>query len=139
MNATEENLLKIKDVGPVATKNIVNFINDNRNIKIINELNNLGVWPKPILFSENSNLFENKTFVITGTLSKPREDYKKLIEELGGKVSSSVSKKTTYLLCGEESGSKLEDAKNNNVSILNENEFLNLIQNNNNNNKKMKP
>lgn len=135
MNATEEDLLQIKDVGPVATKNIINFISDNRNIKIINELNKLGVWPKPILASENSNLFENKTFVITGTLSKPREDYKKLIEDLGGKVSSSVSKKTTYLLCGEEAGSKLEDAKKNNVSILNENDFLNLIQNNNNNNK----
>lgn len=136
MNATEEELLSIKDVGPVATKNIINFINDNRNIKIINELNNLGVWPKPVLSFESSNLFENQIFVITGTLSKPREEYKKIIEDLNGKVSSSVSKKTSYLLCGEEAGSKLEDAKKNNVNVLTEQEFLNLIQSNN---KKIKP
>ncbi|MEC7639023.1 MAG: BRCT domain-containing protein, partial [Verrucomicrobiota bacterium] len=69
----------------------------------------------------------NTSWVITGTLSKPREEYKKTIEELGGKVMNSVSKKTTYLLAGEKAGSKLNKAEKLDVTILNEDEYLNLI------------
>ena len=62
-------------------------------------------------------------------LSKPREEYKQTIEELGGKVMNSISKKTTYLLAGEKAGSKLNKAEKLDVTILNEDEYLNLIDN----------
>lgn len=126
INCNEDQLLSIRDIGPVATKSILTFLSDNRNIKIINELGKLGVWPKELL-SNNSNLLEGKTFVITGTLSIPREEYKQKIELLGGKISSSVSKKTDFLLAGESAGSKLVDAQKHDVQIINEEEFNNLI------------
>lgn len=124
MNATEEELLSIRDVGPVASKSVLAFLNDDRNIKILNELGKLGVWPQPVLVDTNNSSFEGQTFVITGTLSKGREDFKKIIEEKGGKVSGSVSKKTNYLLCGENAGSKLEDANKHGVKVLSEEDFL---------------
>lgn len=130
MNANEEDLLSIKDVGPVATKSILTFLNDDRNVKILNELNKLGVWPKPVLVNNQSNAFDGKVFVITGTLSRPREDFKKTIEDMGGKVASSVSKKTSYLLCGDAAGSKLDDAKKHNVQVLSEDDFLALCSDN---------
>ncbi len=128
MNAKEEELLSIKDIGPVATKSILLFLSDDRNITILNNLNNLGVWPKPTVNDTTNDLFNGKSFVITGSLSKPREEFKKIIEDFGGKVSSSVSKKTSYLLCGSDAGSKLEDAQKHNVTILSEDDFLNLLQ-----------
>lgn len=127
MNATEQELFSVKDVGPVVTKNILMFVNDSRNIKILNELDRLGVWPNPILVTANQIFFENKTFVITGTLTRGREEFKKIIEDLGGKISGSVSKKTTYLVCGDAAGSKLDDAKKHGVTVLNEEEFNALL------------
>lgn len=127
MNATEEELKSIKDVGPVAAKSITVFMNDPRNIKILNDLGKFDVWPQPIIVDLNSTIFDGKTFVITGTLDKPREEYKKMIEEFGGKISSSVSKKTSYLVCGEAAGSKLDDAKKHNVTILTGEDFDNLV------------
>lgn len=127
MNTTQEELLTLRDVGPVASESIYNFFNDMRNIKIINELGKLGVWPQELVIDKNNNIFEDKTFVITGTLTKPREYFKKMIEDKGGKVSGSVSKKTTYLLCGEEAGSKLDNAKKIGVTILNEDDFESLV------------
>lgn len=129
MNATEVDLLSIRDVGPVATKSILTFLNDNRNIKILNELGKLGVWPQPMIVNTSEMIFIDKVFVITGTLSRPREDFKKIIEEMGGKVSGSVSKKTTYLLCGDNAGSKLEDANKHGVSVLSEQDFISLCEN----------
>lgn len=126
MNATEDDLLSIRDVGPVASKSVLAFLNDDRNIRILNELGKLGVWPKPMLVNTQSNIFDGLTFVITGTLSKGREDFKKMIEDMGGKVSGSVSKKVNYLLCGENAGSKLADAQKHDVSVLSEEDFVNL-------------
>ena len=132
MNASEADLISIKDVGPVASKSVVAFMNDPRNIKILNELDKLGVWPKAIEVNANQTFFDGKTFVITGTLSKGREEFKKIIEDFGGKISGSVSKKTTYLLCGENAGSKLDDAKKHNVTVLSEDDFENILPKNNN-------
>lgn len=128
MNTSIQELMNIKDIGPVASKSIYNFFNDSRNIKIINELNNLGVWPKEVIIDPDNNIFENNIFVITGTLTQPREYFKKIIEDKGGKVSGSVSKKTTYLLCGDNAGSKLDDAQKHNVTVLNEEDFSELLQ-----------
>jgi DNA ligase (NAD+) len=135
MYTTKEDLISIRDIGPVASTSIYEFFNDARNIKIINELNNFGVWPKSFIINEDQTIFEGLTFVITGTLNQPREDLKKAIEERGGKVSSSVSKKTNYLLVGENAGSKLEEAKKHSVTILTEEDFLTLLTNQ----KKIKP
>jgi DNA ligase (NAD+) len=139
MNAKKEDFIsesgktKIRDVGPVASESILAFLNDDRNIKILNELGNLGVWPKPVLVNTQIKVFDGLTFVITGTLSKGREEFKKIIEDMGGKVSGSVSKKVNYLLAGDGAGSKLSDAEDINqkagtevVHILDEQAFLNL-------------
>lgn len=139
MNIKKEDLIsdsgktKIRDVGPVASESILTFLNDDRNIKILNELGNLGVWPKPVLVNTQLNIFEGMTFVITGTLSRGREEFKKMIEDMGGKVSGSVSKKVNYLLAGENAGSKLTDASEVNqkagteiVQVLDEQKFLDL-------------
>ncbi len=130
MNASEEDLLSIRDVGPVASKSVLTFLNDDRNIKILNELGRLGVWPQPMLVNTQANSFEGMAFVITGTLSRPREDFKKIIEDMGGKVSGSVSKKTNYLVCGDNAGSKLDDAKKHGVHVLSEADFISLCDGN---------
>jgi DNA ligase (NAD+) len=127
MNATEDELLSIKDVGPVATKSILKFFSEKSNILLLSELNKLGVWPQTVIPDVTNNQLSGLTFVITGTLSKGREDFKKIIESSGGKVSSGVSKKTNYLLCGDNAGSKLEDAQKFNVTVLSENDFENLL------------
>ena len=106
MNASEDDLKSIKDVGPVAAKSVVMFMNDSRNIKILNELDKLGVWPQALAMDNTKKIFEDKTFVITGTLNKGREEYKKLIEDLGGIVKSSVSKKTSYFVISLKTASK---------------------------------
>ena len=74
-----------------------------------------------------SNTFEGKSFVITGTLSKPRAEFENLIKENGGKTSSSVSKNTAYVLAGDSPGSKLLKAEKLGVKILDENEFFILL------------
>lgn len=76
---------------------------------------------------EDSVIF-GKTFVITGALSRPRDEFKNLIESLGGKVSGSVSKKTDYVLFGQEAGSKLDKAQELGVKCIDENEFNELIE-----------
>lgn len=139
MNASEDDLKSIKDVGPVAAKSVVMFMNDSRNIKILNELDKLGVWPQALAMDNTKKIFEDKTFVITGTLNKGREEYKKLIEDLGGIVKSSVSKKTSYLLCGVNAGSKLDDAEKHEVPVLDDIKFEQLIEQLNNAPAKPKP
>ena len=81
---------------------------------------------------KKDTLFNGMTFVLTGSLSSyTRKEASEIIEKLGGKVSSSVSKKTTYVLAGEDAGSKLDKAKNLNVKILNEQDFDFMINNKN--------
>ena len=69
-----------------------------------------------------------KTFVITGTLSKPRDEFKEKLESLGANVTTSVTKKTDYVLAGEKAGSKLDEAKELNIKIINEDEYLKMIE-----------
>ena len=84
--------------------------------------------PKTTQTPQSTTNLSGKTFVITGTLSQKRESYQEILESLGAKVSSSVSKKTDFLLCGEEAGSKLAKAQELGVKILNEKDFWELIK-----------
>lgn len=128
LNATEEEIVSVHEIGPKIAESVSAFFRDSKNIKLINELKKAGLQ-----FESEKNkdpgkineLFNNKTFVLTGTLENyKRDDAQKIIEDLGGRVSSSVSKKTDYVLAGAEAGSKLEKAKTLGVKVLTEEEFI---------------
>ncbi|MDQ5957247.1 MAG: ligase [Patescibacteria group bacterium] len=128
-NATLEQILQIENFGPASAESIIEYFKNPKNQKSINLLlSELTIQDQEEdkTFKNNINI-ANKTFVITGSLSKPRDYYKDLIEKLGGKISSSVSSKTSYLLAGEDAGSKLNSAKKLNIKIIDEAEFEKLI------------
>ena len=120
------------EVGDIIAKSVVDYFSDEENIKIINELRNLGVnfnYLGKTVDNTNDNI-NGKTFVITGTLSKSRDYYKEILEDLGGNVTGSVTKKTDYVLLGENPGSKYDKAKELNIKIISEEDFNNMIDNN---------
>lgn len=129
--ASEEELLEIADVGPVVAKSIVSFFADERNIETINALkeqhvnfNYLGSTVKAA-----DSYFSGKTVVLTGTLSKyGRKEATEILENLGAKVTGSVSKATDVVIAGEEAGSKLDKAQALGITVLNEEEFLELLK-----------
>ena len=119
--ATADELVKVPDVGPVVAKRIRDFFDEEHNLDVIRQLQDLGVhWPDtdPMQVAEDGP-FTGKTFVITGTLpGMTRDEAKALIQKEGGKVTGSVSKKTSYLLAGEKAGSKLSKAQQLDVEVL---------------------
>ena len=123
-----EELQEIEGVGPIVAKSIYKFFGDKNNISIIGRLKNYGIkFPEETTRSKEG-IFSGKTFVLTGTLdSYTRAEAKKEIENQGGKVSSSVSKKTDFVLAGADPGSKLEKARKLGVKIIDEIEFKKLI------------
>lgn len=128
INASEESISSIHEIGPSISASVKKYFADEHNLKIINRLKEAGL----IFISEkkeNANLgLSGKTFVLTGTLSKfTRDEASDKITALGGKVTSSVSKNTSFVVVGENAGSKLEKAKSLGVEILSEDDFLNLI------------
>lgn len=128
-NASKEEILKIDDIGEIIADNIYNFFKERYNIDEIDSLFGCGVKIKEVeLLRTNPNI-TGKTFVLTGTLTKPRGEVETLIENLGGKTSSSVSKNTDYVLAGESAGSKLDKARALGVRIINEEEFNDLLKN----------
>jgi len=127
MNASEEELTSIPGIGPVIAENIAEFFKDKKHRQMIDKMKKGGVLFRSYKKSAKSAKLKGKTFVITGTLSKPRPHFKKVIEENGGKVTGSVSAKTDFLLCGTEPGSKLDDAKKLGVKVLDEKELSNLL------------
>lgn len=126
-NAKKEDILEVEDIGEVIADNIVAFFHDKNNIKEIESLLALGININQIA-QTNDNRLQGATFVITGTLSKPRNEIEKLIENYGGKVSSSVSKKTDYVLAGENAGSKLDKAKALGIKIIEEKDLNDILQ-----------
>jgi DNA ligase (NAD+) len=128
MAAATEELQRIPDVGEVVAASIHRFFQEPRNRQMITRLQKLGVRPKaePKKKVSDSEI-AGATFVITGTLSQPREEIAETIIQRGGKVSGSVSKKTNYVLAGEEAGSKLDKAKQLGVRILDEAEFRKML------------
>lgn len=129
-SASEEDLIKIDGIGDKAAKSVVEFFKNPYNLSVLNKLEEYGVKPQGSAFEKLSDIFSGKTFVITGTLSKPRNVFEERIKKAGGKVSSSVSKKTSYVLAGENPGSKFDKATALGVIILNERDFELLSQGN---------
>ena len=129
MNASIEELSKINDVGEISAKSIYEFFKQEQSIDLINKLKNAGVNMSMIDEENSDNRFENMVFVLTGSLENyTRDEASKIIEKFGGKTSSSVSKKTTYVLAGDEAGSKLTKAQNLGVKVITEKEFDDMIK-----------
>ncbi|NCN40584.1 NAD-dependent DNA ligase LigA [bacterium] len=117
LKANEEELLTIEDIGPKVASSILNSLSSQDFVKEAKSLIQLGVHVESAKTPKGSQ-FAGMTFVITGTLPVKRDEAKAFIEHRGGKVSGSVSKKTSYLLAGEEAGSKLEKARELEVPVL---------------------
>ena len=128
-NATFEELVAVQDVGDIVARGVIEFFKEEKAINTINELLALGVNPSFEEVKIIESPFEGKTVVVTGTLNKySRNEIKEKLEILGAKVSGSVSKKTDYVIAGEEAGSKLTKALDLGVKVLNEDEFEELIK-----------
>ena len=126
--ATAEELENINGIGELTAQEIVKFFGDTNNQNLIQELLSCGVIPEAAQKSESEKL-KGKTFVLTGTLQNmTRNQASDIIKLHGGQTSSSVSKNTTYVLAGENAGSKLDKAKNLGIKILTEEDFLEMIK-----------
>lgn len=131
MQASEEDLLSIKDVGRVVAHSIVTYFKNEKNIELINKLISNGVNTKYLgqLSNSATSYFSGKTVVLTGTLSKyGRKEATEILENLGAKVTGSVSRSTDVVIAGVEAGSKLDKARSLNITVLDEDEFLSLIK-----------
>ncbi len=128
MKATEEQLLEVSDVGPVVAKSILRFFSDPLNVELVEQLLASGIhWPAIEVQEKGEQVLAGKTLVLTGTLpTLSRDQATEVIEKAGGKVSGSVSKKTSYLVAGDDAGSKLVKAQELGISILTEAELLQL-------------
>jgi DNA ligase (NAD+) len=126
--ASMDELLKIEGIGPNIANQIVEWFNQERNKQILSKLKEVGVWPqitKSEKTIEKEMPLEGKVFVVTGTLERfSRTEIKEVIESLGGKTSSSVSKNTDFVLVGESPGSKFDKARELGIKTLNEEEFI---------------
>jgi DNA ligase (NAD+) len=129
MDASADALQRISDVGEVVAQSIQQFFREKRNRKIIERLEKLGVRPRiePRRAQTADSPFARSTWVLTGTLSQPREEIAEMIIQRGGKISGSVSKKTNYVLAGEAAGSKLDKAKKLGVRVIDETEFRKML------------
>lgn len=124
-----EELLMIPDVGNVMAESIVEYFKNPKNLALIERLKTLGVNPKQEIKEEKEQIFKDKTIVLTGKLEKfTREEATLLIESLGGRASSSVTKKTTFVVAGSDAGSKKQKALDLGVTILTEDEFLDMTK-----------
>ena len=132
MDASEEEITKVYEIGESISKSVKKFFNESHNKKILGELKKVGlkfsfVNAKSTFVREN--FFKGKNFVLTGTLSAfTRQDAEEIITGFGGNVSSSVTKKTDYVLAGEKAGSKLDKAKDLGIEILDELKFQEKIK-----------
>ena len=124
-----EELQEMNDIGEVMANSIVEFFAQEQTKDLLKRLEDAGINTKAIEEETTDNRFEGQTFVLTGSLQKfTRKEAEDLIEKFGGKTSSSVSKKTNYVLAGEDAGSKLTKAQSLGVNIISEEEFENLIK-----------
>ena len=129
MNAKAEDFAKIEGFGAIMAQSLENYFALESTHELIDQLKALGLEMKPSEQKQQGGVFEGKTFVLTGTLpTMKRSEAAKLIEQNGGKTSSSVSKKTSYVVAGEEAGSKLTKAQTLGIPILTEEELLAMLE-----------
>lgn len=128
-NASFESLALTEDVGEITANNIIEFFAQEQTKDIIERLKKLGVNMESMQEENLDNRFEGQIFVLTGALEKySRKEAEELIEKYGGKTSSSVSKKTSYVLAGEDAGSKLVKAQELGITIITEQEFESMVK-----------
>ncbi len=130
-SAREEELLQIPDVGPIVANSIITWFKDEHNLQIIEHLkeNNLNMTYLGNATRSSTSYFSGKTVVLTGTLSKyGRKEATEILENLGAKVTGSVSKATDIVIAGEEAGSKLDKARALNIEVMDEMTFLELLK-----------
>jgi DNA ligase (NAD+) len=122
LSATEADLLAVRDVGPIVAQSIIQFFAEPHNLEVVEKLRKAGVnWAESTGVQQSAGILSGKTLVLTGTLpTLTRDAAKEMIEAAGGKVAGSVSKKTDYVVAGEEAGSKLVKAQELGVTILDE-------------------
>lgn len=126
--ATYEELRMIDDVGEITADTIYEFFRQEQTIDLINKLKQANVNMKAESQENENGKFAGKTFVLTGSLEHySREEASEIIEKMGGKTSSSVSKKTDYVLAGEDAGSKLKKAQELGITIISEEEFITML------------
>ncbi len=127
--ATEDDLLSVRDVGPEVARSISAFFSDGKNRLLIEHLLELGVRIGEMESTTGTGPLEGKVFVLTGSLDGfTRDEAKRAVESLGGRVSSSVSGKTDYVVAGADPGSKLEKARRLGVRVLTEREFSGILE-----------
>jgi DNA ligase (NAD+) len=126
MNATEEDLQQVNEVGPRIAQSIAEFFQEPRNRELVERLRKAGLTFAGALKQRGTKL-AGKTFVLTGTLTSPRDQVKKRIEDAGGRASGSVSKKTDYVVAGTDAGSKLDKAQELGVKVIDEKDLDELL------------
>ena len=127
ITATKEDFTSISDIGEITAGELVEFFSDESTVALCERLKELGLKTEAVA-EEKLDILAGLTFVITGTLpTMTRDEVSALIKKNGGKVSGSVSKKTSYLVAGEEAGSKLTKAKELGVNIIDENGLIEMI------------
>ena len=130
MNTLKDELISINEIGEVMANSIIEYFSDENNKKLINQCIDGGLIFKEVNEIKSSQI-SGKIFVFTGTLHQiSRSEAINLIERYGAKSSSSISKKTDFVVAGENAGSKLEKAKEKNITILNEATFLDFLNSN---------
>jgi DNA ligase (NAD+) len=122
----------VNEIGPVIAENVCKFFASDTGRKTIADLKSVGIDPKiELQASADGKPLAGKTIVVTGTLEKfDRHQIEQIITQLGGKASGSVSKKTSFVLAGENAGSKLDKAKELGVSVITEREFVAMVDQN---------
>ena len=128
MAASEEELQAVNEIGPRVSQSIREFFDEPKNVALVERLRKAGLTFKGKK-KQRGTALAGKTFVLTGTLERhTRDEAKKLIEDAGGKVAGSVSKKTDYVVAGAEAGSKLDKAKELGVAVIEEKEMEELVK-----------
>jgi DNA ligase (NAD+) len=131
MEASEDELLQVQDVGPVVAASIVRFFAEPHNRAVVEQLRAAGVhWPEGRRQHRAVGALAGKTVVLTGTLPHwTRDEARERIEAAGGKVSASVSRKTDYVVAGDEAGSKLDKALELGVPVIDEAQLKSMLEN----------
>ncbi|OGL62363.1 hypothetical protein A3C09_02915 [Candidatus Uhrbacteria bacterium RIFCSPHIGHO2_02_FULL_47_44] len=128
LDVSRESLEEVEGVGGIVAESVIAYLGEKHNRELIESYLDNGVEVEPVVKLKTSAAFDGKTFVITGTLSRMgRDEAKEKIRSLGGKASGSVSKKTDYVIAGEEAGSKLDEALKLGVKVLSEDAFMDMI------------